>query len=124
MNFFIPHTYWFLNTQITPQKDKCHVCITENEEFFLINTDNRKMYECVPILAVNYPFLNGEDRYVSCSRLFRYIPPHKVEDNKCPLRREDVQAIRNRVENSFVLEQEHINKILLALDNWLRTEPA
>ena len=122
MRFCIPHTYWFFNTQVTPQKEKCHVCVTDNG-FFLINTDNRKMYECIPILAVNYPFLNGQDRYVSCSRLFLYTSPYGIKDNKCPLRREDVQAMRDKVEKSHILEQEHIDKILLALDNWLNTQP-
>ena len=123
MGFYIPHTYWFLNTHIKPPKDKCHVCVTESDEFFLVNTDNRTIYECVPILAANYPFLNGQDRYVSCSRLFKYTPPSEIKDNKCPLRSEDVQAIRDKVESSHVLEQEYINKILLALDNWLKNEP-
>ena len=122
MNFCPLHTYWFFNTQVTPQKDKCHVCVTEDDEFFLINTENREIYDCVSILAVNYPFLKGQDRYVSCSRLFRYTPPHKVEDTGCSLRREDVQAVRDKVENSYVLEQENIDKILLSLDNWLKNE--
>ena len=122
MRFCIPYTYWFFNTQVFPQKDKCHVCVTDDNEFFLINTDNRTMYECIPILAVNYQFLNGQDRYVSCSRLFLYISPYEIKDNKCPLRRDDVLAIRDKVEKSHILEQEHINKILLALDNWLNNQ--
>jgi len=119
MDFQITHTYWFFNTQITPQKSKCHVCITDDAQFFLINTENRLIYDCVPILHVNYTFLKGSDRFVSCSRLFRYIPPYLVDDNQCPLLREDINAIRAKVKDSYVLEQENIDKILPALDNWL-----
>jgi hypothetical protein len=122
--FRLPDTYWFFNTGITPQKRKCHVCITDDGQFFLINTENRAMYDCVPIFAKHYPFLQGTDRFVSCSRLFKYTPPHGVADNQCPLRRKDVEAIRDKVENSKVLEQENIDKILRSLDSWLAAQSA
>ena len=51
------------------------------------------------------------------------MPPHKVEDNECPSLREEVQAIRDKVENSYILDQENIDKTLLALDFWLKSEP-
>jgi hypothetical protein len=77
------------------------------------------MYDCITISAENYPFLNGQDRFVSCSRLFKYTAPHKIEDNICLLLREDVEKIRNKVENSAILEQENISKILQSIDSWL-----
>ena len=118
--FHLPQTYWFFNKQIYPPKSKCHVCITNDEQFFLINTENRPMYDCVPIAAEHYPLLKGQDRFVSCSRLFKYSPPEKVDDNQCPLRLEDVKAIRNKVESSYILEQENIDKILLSLGCWIK----
>ena len=117
--FLLPNTYWFLNTEIVPQKSKCHVCITNDEQFFLINTENRAIYDCIPIYANEYPFLKGQNRFISCSRLFRYVHSNKVDDNQCPLLRKDVKAIRNKVKNSFVLEQENIEKILESIDKWL-----
>jgi hypothetical protein len=119
MNFRIPHTYWFFNAQIIPAKKKCHACVTDDEQFFLINTANRKNYDCVPILAEHYPFLRGQDRFISCSRLFKYAAPNAIEDNRCPLRREDVEAIITKVKSSYILEQENIEKIILSLSAWL-----
>lgn len=64
----------FVN-QIDPVKYKYVVLVERGQEqCLLINTENRKAYQCLAISANDYPFLKGKDRYISCSQSFRIAP--------------------------------------------------
>lgn len=56
-----------------PPKNKFGVCVNPYDQLFLlINTENRTIYECVEIKASKYPFLKGSNRFISCSRIFKF----------------------------------------------------
>lgn len=57
---------------VIPPKKKFLVCINEQLQWFLlVNSENREIYECIEILATNYPFLKNQNRFVSCSNFFK-----------------------------------------------------
>lgn len=65
---------------VEPPKKKYCVCINPLERlFFLINTENRRHYDCIEISSQSYEFLNGLNRYISCSRSF-YIPKQNQKE--------------------------------------------
>lgn len=61
---WIYHVKYF--DKVKPEHGKYAVCVCAAKNyFFLINTENRTIYDCIPIKAVQHPKL-GQDRYVSC----------------------------------------------------------
>lgn len=101
---------WVYHRDIYPQKHKMDVCVcAERGWFFLINSENRKIYDCVPILKAHHRFLK-HDSFVSCSRVFA---PQKSELGKkigtisCVV----MQEMLERVQVSETLEQEKIDVI-------------
>jgi hypothetical protein len=51
------------------------IIVSTNQKWALfINSVERKYQFCIPILASNHSFLNGQDRYISCNK------PHQYEE--------------------------------------------
>jgi len=64
--------YLVENGDIYPPKKKFSICVCVSEGYFLlINSENRAMYKCTPILKADHSFLSY-DSFIGCSRFFRY----------------------------------------------------
>lgn len=60
------------NREVVPPHDKYSLCVRVKPNlFFLINSENRKMYNCIPISEKNYSFLK-HDSHIACNRTFSY----------------------------------------------------
>jgi len=106
--------FWVYHRDIYPQKHKMDVCVCAKRGwFFLINSEYRKMYDCVPILKVQHRFLK-HDSFVSCSRVFA---PEKSELGKKigTLARGVMEEMLARVQVSETLEQGKIEVISMSL---------
>lgn len=111
--------FWVYHNDVYPQKHKMDVCVcAQRGWFFLINSENRKMYDCVPILKAHHRFLK-HDSFVSCSRVFA---PEKGELGKKigTISREVMQEMLVRVQVSETLEQEKIEMITMSLMRTLK----
>lgn len=67
---------------ISPPKQKFHLCLNrEKRLFFLINSKNRSMYYCFPILKSNHSFLK-HDSFIACNRTFNLSEQKLLELRK------------------------------------------
>lgn len=103
--------YLVLNDEITPAKQKLSVCVCVAPElFFLINSENRKIYDCVLASKKDNACLKY-DSYVSCSRTFAY-PSKRLNKKLGRLSPSTLAAIREKVKSSEILEQKVIDAII------------
>ena len=94
------------------------VCISlGGDKFFLINTNHREMYDDFKIYADDYPFLNGDNRFISCS-LIMHFDSNLI--NRCVgmLKYADILKIKSKIENSKTLTLKDINEVLPDLEEW------
>lgn len=107
-----------LNKDISPAKYKYSVCVLSSCErplFFLINTENRKMYDCIPILKSAHGFLS-HDSYISCNRVFEYNKEAiEAASNMGRLTTEQTRYLIAHIEKSKYLPKDILNDILLSL---------
>lgn len=60
------------NTSVIPAESKYSVVVCLKPDlFFLINTKNRSIYNCIPIKKAQNPYLKY-DSYLSCNVTFKY----------------------------------------------------
>lgn len=60
------------NRDVNPPHKKYSLCVhVKPNLFFLINSENREMYKCIPILEKDYHFLE-HDSNIACNRTFSY----------------------------------------------------
>jgi hypothetical protein len=106
--------FWAFIEEIYPPKPKMGVCVcVESRWFFLISSENRKMYDCIALLRDQHPFLK-HDSFLSCSRVF--TPDNRHMGKKIgQISQEVMQRLYERVEASEILETQKIVKILASL---------
>lgn len=105
--------------KIDPQKPKICLCVhPAGLWFFLINSENRKMYDCIPILKENNPFLNY-DGYISTNF------PFELKDNEFQrskylgrISENDIAAILNKVNRSRFLTPLQKKDIIDSISLW------
>ena len=92
---------------IYPPKKKYCVCVcAKHKYFFLINTENREMYDCIPIpKGKTFPEYDG---FISCSRVFS-IKSRKVVDRVSD---DTLKSILEKVKISKKLLPKQINTIV------------
>ena len=70
--FSVGSVIYVYNDKIVPQKNKYMVCVAVDDDLFLcINSENRRIYECVPITKKGNPYLSY-DSYIACNSVFRF----------------------------------------------------
>lgn len=105
------------NSQISPPKHKYMVCVAVTESlFFCINTQNRKIYECVKIEKKHNNFLEY-DSFISCNQAFHFdIQQLKSAVPVGHLAYNDLRLLYNHVKtNVKTLPPQKKQKILEAL---------
>lgn len=100
-------------------RDRKHcVCIaTAQDKYFVINTQHRAIYDDFPLRARDYEFLKGEDRYVSCSAIFKFTPD-KIIKKVGKLNYNDMKTLIDKVQNSKVLRETEKSSIIPELVEW------
>jgi len=72
MNLEVGDVVYIYNEDIIPPKHKYSVCVhVSSRLFFLINSRNLSIYECLPILKENNDFLK-ENSNIACNQAFKY----------------------------------------------------
>lgn len=105
--------------KINPQKSKICICVHPTGLwFFLINSENRKMYDCIPILTENNSFLNY-DGYISTNFPFK-LNHHEFQRSKFigRISEIDIAAILNKVNNSKLISPIHRKEIINSISLW------
>ena len=65
---------FYYHSSIYPPKNKYAVVISAVKKWcFLINSEDREHYHCLPIQKGNHAFLK-HDSFISCSNFFEYDP--------------------------------------------------
>lgn len=94
------------------------VCISlGGNKFLLINTHHREMYDDFEISATDYPFLKGNNRFISCSHIMNFDDNITIRSVGM-LKYDDILKIKSKIENSTTLTRKDINEILLELEEW------
>jgi hypothetical protein len=65
-------------------------------KYLLINTEHRENYDDFRISASDYGFLNGVDRFLSCSRLFAF-GPSKIKQKVGMLSEADTKTVIEKI---------------------------
>ncbi len=107
------------NIKVTPPKPKICVCVhPAGLWFFLINTENRKMYDCIPILKENNSFLNY-DGFISTNSPFT-LNQKEFEKAKFLGRvsETDIANILNKVNKSKILSSIRKREIIDSISLW------
>ncbi|MEA1878413.1 MAG: hypothetical protein U9N86_16345 [Bacteroidota bacterium] len=105
--------------KVTPSKPKICICVhPAGLWFFLINTENRKMYDCIPILKKNNSFLNY-DGYISTNFPFK-LDHHEFQRAKFlgKISETDIANILNKVNKSKFLTPIQKTKIIDSISLW------
>lgn len=90
---------------INPPKHKYCICINKEKRwFFLINSENRKRYQCTPIYKKNQSFLKY-DSYISCNAFFQL----------------DEEILSNVKKHLGVLSNNEIKELISHINNNVRT---
>jgi len=105
--------------EITPPKPKMCICIhPAGLWFFLINTENRTMYDCIPILKKNNAFLD-HDSFISTNPPFT-LKQDELEKAKYlgRISETDIGNILNKVNRSRFLTPLQKRKIIDSISRW------
>ncbi|MEA3391806.1 MAG: hypothetical protein U9Q91_02375, partial [Candidatus Marinimicrobia bacterium] len=105
--------------EINPQGPKMCICVhPAGLWFFLINSANRKMYDCIPVLKENNPFLN-HDSYISTNLSFE-LKNNEFQRSKYlgRISETDIANILNKVNKSKILSLIQKEKIIDSISSW------
>ena len=110
------------NTNVVPAEHKYSVLVCVSKKlFFLINTKNRSIYNCLPILQSSNTYLEY-DSYISCNRTFQYTLDQLKESNK--VGRVDLQTLKKLYshikDNVHTLPLREKTEILNGLYNFIQ----
>jgi hypothetical protein len=107
-----------------PLRDTKHcVCISvSKDKYLLINTDHREMYDDFQIKSSDYAFLKDTDRFVCCSKMYRFSPDRIIKKTG-NLNRSDMIKIIDKIQNSKILDKMEKNSVIPELDKWLSDNP-
>jgi hypothetical protein len=111
------------NKDIYPEGKKYSICIhVVDGLFLLLNTENRKMYECIPLKKTKDAnlFLD-HDSHIGCNQVFRYSPEElRKAKSVGTLAYKDLERLYNHILNDVKnMPKIYKDKILPALDNRL-----
>ena len=84
--------------------------------FFCINTENRKRYECIEIKKENYSFLKNETHFISCSDIFVANIKQINSKQNTKLTTEDKNTLLNKVKESVRLPKKYKDEIFNAFN--------
>lgn len=72
MSLNVGDVLYLHNSAIIPAKNKYSACVHIRPHYFLlINTENRKMYECLPISQKDNKYLK-HDSFIGCTNYYIY----------------------------------------------------
>lgn len=109
---------YLYNDKINPPKNKYMVCVSLGNCFLCINTENRKMYECLKIEKKGNPYLKY-DSYIACNALFKF-EPWEVKQRVGSLGYNDLNALHNHIkDNVRTLSRTDKENILASLSKAL-----
>jgi len=95
------------------------VCVSVTEDnYLLINTHHRDMYEDFEIKAADYEFLNSVDRFVCCSKLWHFDST-EIETKVGNLSRDDMLKLIDTVQKSKKLSGGEKKLIVTNVKKWL-----
>ena len=118
-NLTVGDVYLSNDIKINPQKPKMCICIhPEGLWFFLINSENRKMYDCIPALKQNNSFLEY-DSFISTHPPFT-LKQHQIEKAKFlgRISETDIANILNKVNKSRFLSGIQKREIIDSISRW------
>ncbi len=102
-----------LCVDIEPPKTKYYLCLSrEKRLFFLINSQNREMYQCTPILKENHQFLK-QDSYISCN------VPFTLTENELTKIGSILSSLNDNEVNALIL---HVEQNVKTLSKRLKKE--
>ncbi|MDR0572198.1 MAG: hypothetical protein LBG48_05080 [Rickettsiales bacterium] len=83
-------------------KNKFHICVCVSKDYFIvINTENRRFFECVELEARDYKFLNGINRFVECAEIFHHDIQIIISgQKKGKILEKDLKNIVNKIQKS------------------------
>lgn len=115
--------YLVENGDIYPPKKKFSICVCVREGYFLlINSENRAMYKCTPILKADHSFLNY-DSFIGCNRFFRYTAEQIRNAKPCGrLTFKEIRALRDHLETLSSFTQQDKALILESLSDALEND--
>jgi len=104
------------NAQLGMYRDTKHcVCVSIGEgQYLTINTRHNPGYNDFQIQAANYDFLNGEDRYLGCGKLFK-LDADKILRKVGVLNDFDAKIVYEKIRVSTSISDEEIQKVLSEL---------
>ena len=99
---------------IYPAKNIYCACVCVSKNFFLkLNSENRAMYDCIPISKKQRQFYG----FISCSNVFEYSEEElKKSTIKGNLHFEDIKRIKEKVETSKTIVKMKKEQILCELE--------
>jgi len=100
-----------------PHRNTKHcVCVSVGRgKYLLINTHHRPMYEDFILKASNYGFLNGLDRFLSCSSSHP-IKPEKLFEKVGELSDADTKIMYEKIQKSQKIQSDDKKAILSELE--------
>lgn len=115
--------YLVENGDIYPPKKKFSICVCVREGYFLlINSENRTMYKCTPILKVDHSFLSY-DSFIGCNRFFRYTTEQLEQAKYCGcLTCKELRGLRAHLETISSFAEQDKALILQSIDDALTDE--
>lgn len=104
-------------------KNKFHICVCIAKNYFLvINTENRRFYDCIEIKSKDYYFLKGTNRFIECARIFKQ--DLDVAENiakKGKILKKDLEKILNKIKDSPRIEEYQKELIIFDIENFLNS---
>ena len=118
--FDIGTVIYLYTDKIFPPKNKYMVCVSLGKCFLCINTENRKMYECLKIEKKHNPYLKY-DSYIACNTLFKFEPWEiKSSQRVGSLGYKDLKALYDHIKNHVrTLSRVDKDRILASLSEVL-----
>ena len=102
---------------VSKRKTKHCVCVSVGMGwYFLINSASREVFDDFPIKASDYDFLNGDDRYLGCSKMnMRTCAAGQLIKKVGQLSDADTRTVMKKVQQSNTLLNTEKHKILSEL---------
>ena len=99
--------------------DKYGICVcVSTSEFFLINSENKSFYDCIPISAKQDRLFPIYDSFISCSNTI-IAESDKIVSCCGQLDRNEAEALKTKVLSSALLTPNQIRDISQSIDNYL-----
>lgn len=110
---------YVLNKDIYPEGEKYSICVHITDSLFLlVNSDNRIMYECMPLKKTKDKNLFLQyDSYVGCNQVFTYSPEElRKSKHVGALNFKDLEGLHDHIrDNVKNMPTNYKNKILASL---------